>query len=343
MSADELYAKRRVRRRRRCDALHRTFQRHGLVIVRGSPHRRRGRREPLRTIDDVVDALAWSASASGAAPASHVQHDDVQVPATLKQIQQLYKKDPFFERLMARLQALRRRPPLARAPPRRICSSSQSRRGRRTPARASRRRSRRRRTRMRTTSCSRRRRARRRGWVALDRVDEENGCFSRYLPRAPGARERSSSRRADAPERRLGHRKRFSQAITDWGADDERREVAVRARPGDLIVHQSLMVHRADANRSGERGESRCSRAVGAIFYADSHRVAPREVGGAAPARAAAAPKRTLFSRCWRGRTPANLPCRASCICFLRLAQGAALWARITRRASQELRIRSSP
>ena len=43
----------------------------------------------------------------------------------------------------------------------------------------------------------------------------------------------------------------------------------MRARPGDLIVHQSLMVHRADANRSGERHR----RAVGAIFYADSHRV----------------------------------------------------------------------
>ena len=39
-------------------------------------------------------------------PASHVQHDDVQVPATLKQIQQLWKKDPFFERLMARLQGV---------------------------------------------------------------------------------------------------------------------------------------------------------------------------------------------------------------------------------------------
>ncbi len=84
-------------------------------------------------------------------------------------------------------------------------------------------------------------------WVALDRVDEENGCL-RYLP-TQGASASEQPLRPHDYSGIVG----FSQAITDWGADDERREVAVRARPGDLIVHQSLMVHRADAEHRGGR------------------------------------------------------------------------------------------
>ena len=242
------------------DALHRTFQRHGLVIVRGFLTAAEVA-ETLAHIDRVVDALPGRI-ASGAVPASHVQYDDVQVPATLKQIQQLWKKDPFFERLMARLQGVAEatfgegaapqnmqffsKPPRSAYAGARLASSQPTPPHQdahyfmlETPASAA------------TL------------WVALDRVDEENGCL-RYLP----TRGASASEQPLRPHDYSGI-VGFSQAITDWSADDERREVAVRARPGDLIVHQSLMVHRADANRSGERQR----RAVGAIFYADSHRV----------------------------------------------------------------------
>ena len=103
MSADELLAN------VACDggdgdALLCTFQRHGLVIVRGFLTAAEVD-ETLAHVDGVVAALPGQI-ASGAVPATHVQYDDVQVPATLKQIQQLWKKDPFFARLMARMQGV---------------------------------------------------------------------------------------------------------------------------------------------------------------------------------------------------------------------------------------------
>ena len=53
----------------------------------------------------------------------------------------------------------------------------------------------------------------------------------------------------------------FSQGITDYGTDNDlANEVALAAKPGDLLVH------RADGNQS----ESRNRRAVGFIYY--SHR-----------------------------------------------------------------------
>ena len=89
-------------------------------------------------------------------------------------------------------------------------------------------------------------------WLALDPVDEGNGCV-RYLP--------GSHRGGVRPHERsqtLG----FSQAIVDYGDAERSREVAVTAQPGDLIAHHSLTVHRAGPNRS-----NRPRRALTAVYF----------------------------------------------------------------------------
>ncbi len=89
-------------------------------------------------------------------------------------------------------------------------------------------------------------------WLAMDQVTEENGCV-RYIP--------GSHRQGMRPHQKtntLG----FSQGIADYGDADRRREVAVPAEPGDLIVHHCLIIHRADANLS-----ARSRRALGAVYF----------------------------------------------------------------------------
>ena len=90
-------------------------------------------------------------------------------------------------------------------------------------------------------------------WLALDTVDEENGCI-RYLPQ--------SHRRDMRPHQRSGVIG-FSQGIVDYGDSDTAAEVAICAVPGDLIVHHSLIVHRADANPS-----DRDRAALGFVYFA---------------------------------------------------------------------------
>ena len=80
-------------------------------------------------------------------------------------------------------------------------------------------------------------------WLALDTVDEENGCL-RYVAGShlTGVRPHSSNRV-------LG----FSQGISDYGDDDLEREVKILLNPGDAVVHHGDTIHRADANRSATR------------------------------------------------------------------------------------------
>jgi len=95
-------------------------------------------------------------------------------------------------------------------------------------------------------------------WMALDRVDEENGCV-RYL--------RGSHLDGMRPHGRtqtLG----FSQGIVDYGKNETREEVPCPAQPGDLLAHHALTIHRADANLS----LTRTRRALGFIFYGESAR-----------------------------------------------------------------------
>lgn len=95
-------------------------------------------------------------------------------------------------------------------------------------------------------------------WLALDPVDEENGCL-RYIP--------GSHLRGVRQHRRtktLG----FSQGIADYGDADRAREVAIFAQPGDVLIHHGNMIHRADANRSPTRRR----RSFGMVFQAVSCR-----------------------------------------------------------------------
>ncbi|MES2794223.1 MAG: phytanoyl-CoA dioxygenase family protein [Planctomycetota bacterium] len=81
-------------------------------------------------------------------------------------------------------------------------------------------------------------------WMALDSVDEENGCL-RYVT--------GSHLRGIRPHGRtqtLG----FSQGILDFGTDEDyANEVPVALQPGDMTVHHGNTIHRADANQSPTR------------------------------------------------------------------------------------------
>mgnify|MGYP001161403729 FL=1 len=95
-------------------------------------------------------------------------------------------------------------------------------------------------------------------WLALDDVDENNGCV-RYVKGShlKGMRDHSMTGT-------LG----FSQGISSYGNDDDiKNEIPISAKKGDLIVHDSMTIHRADQNLS----DSKNRRALGFIFYsADS-------------------------------------------------------------------------
>lgn len=97
-------------------------------------------------------------------------------------------------------------------------------------------------------------------WLALDDVDEENGCV-RYV--------QGSNHRGMRDHQRtqvLG----FSQGIVDYGTpQDLEHEVAFPAKPGDLLVHHALTIHRADGNRSTKRNRQ----ALGFIYYSQDAKV----------------------------------------------------------------------
>lgn len=90
-------------------------------------------------------------------------------------------------------------------------------------------------------------------WIAVDPVDQDNGCI-RYVP--------GSHRRGMRPHA-LSDAFGFSLGIEDYSDADSTEEVAVTAAPGDVAIHHSMTIHRADANPS-----SRLRRAIGLVFYA---------------------------------------------------------------------------
>jgi len=92
-------------------------------------------------------------------------------------------------------------------------------------------------------------------WVALEPVDRENGCV-RYLKGSHKAGLQDHGRTGV-----LG----FSQAVEGFDRlRDDYEEVAFPAAPGTLLAHHALTVHRADANRS----KTRTRQALGLIYYA---------------------------------------------------------------------------
>ena len=80
-------------------------------------------------------------------------------------------------------------------------------------------------------------------WLAIEDVDEENGCL-RYVRGS-----HTGGVRPHAASAVLG----FSQAISDYGPEDEAREVMIELQAGDAVVHHGNTVHRADPNRSTTR------------------------------------------------------------------------------------------
>jgi phytanoyl-CoA hydroxylase len=90
-------------------------------------------------------------------------------------------------------------------------------------------------------------------WLPIDPADEENGCL-RFLP---------GSHRRGMRCHEFGHVLGFSQGIVDYGPQDYADEVAVCAAPGDVLVHHSMTVHRADPNPT-----PRLRRAIGLGYYA---------------------------------------------------------------------------
>ncbi len=91
-------------------------------------------------------------------------------------------------------------------------------------------------------------------WLALDEVDEENGCV-RYVQGS-----HRHGMREHAATSTLG----FSQGIVGYPtASDTANEVALPASPGDLLIHDAKTIHRADGNRS----QTRSRRALGFIYY----------------------------------------------------------------------------
>ncbi|MDA1012867.1 MAG: phytanoyl-CoA dioxygenase family protein [Planctomycetota bacterium] len=77
-------------------------------------------------------------------------------------------------------------------------------------------------------------------WLALDPVDEENGCL-RYVRQS----HRKGIRSHNATQV-LG----FSQGIFEYSEADQGNEVEVTLQPGDLAIHHCETIHRADANQS---------------------------------------------------------------------------------------------
>ncbi|SDM70169.1 phytanoyl-CoA dioxygenase family protein [Kriegella aquimaris] len=92
-------------------------------------------------------------------------------------------------------------------------------------------------------------------WLALEEVNEINGCV-RYVKESHKYGMRSHGR-----TKTLG----FSQGISDYGCpNDLKNEIFFPTKEGDLLVHHSLTIHRADGNTS-----DRTRKAMGFIYYAD--------------------------------------------------------------------------
>ena len=90
-------------------------------------------------------------------------------------------------------------------------------------------------------------------WLPLDPVDAGNGCI-RYVP---------GSHREPVRDHVASETFGFSLCIERLPQEDLEREVAVEASPGDLVLHHSLTIHRADTNDSERR-----RRAIGLVYYA---------------------------------------------------------------------------
>ena len=96
------------------------------------------------------------------------------------------------------------------------------------------------------------------GWLALEEVDEENGCihYVRGSHTQDGFRNHGQTGV-------LG----FSQGMTDFGTEQDRAEtVSFPGSAGTFLMHHAKTIHWAGANTSPTRSR----RALGFIYYASS-------------------------------------------------------------------------
>jgi phytanoyl-CoA hydroxylase len=91
-------------------------------------------------------------------------------------------------------------------------------------------------------------------WLSLGEADADNGAVC-YVPGS-----HTKPMRPHGKTGTLG----FSQGVSDWSAADDASCVQMTAKPGDILVHHSLTIHRANGNTSGRDRKS-----VGFIFYRD--------------------------------------------------------------------------
>lgn len=91
-------------------------------------------------------------------------------------------------------------------------------------------------------------------WVALDEVDENNGCM-RYV-----CGSHLQGLMPHARTKTVG----FSQALAEYDEASRQREVAIPASPGDVLAHHSLTVHLAGGNTTQDRHR----RAIHCVYYA---------------------------------------------------------------------------
>lgn len=89
-------------------------------------------------------------------------------------------------------------------------------------------------------------------WLSLGYADAGNGAVC-YVP--------GSNNKGMRPHGETGTLG-FSQGISDWSDEDDRACVQMKAGPGDMLVHHSLTIHRANNNDSDNDRKS-----VGFIFY----------------------------------------------------------------------------
>ncbi len=92
-------------------------------------------------------------------------------------------------------------------------------------------------------------------WLALEEADEANGCV-RYIKES-----HLKGMRPHGRTQTLG----FSQGITDYAQADFDNEIFFRVKPGDLLVHDAMTIHRTDANES-----DRSRKALGFIYFGAS-------------------------------------------------------------------------
>ena len=224
------------------ERLHHEFNLDGYVSIPGffDPEEVGALRENKeRFVRDVVPTM----------PATEVYYDDPSNPSTLKQLQMMWKHDPWYEDLMApegkletlaaiclgeavrpvNMQYFNKAPGVSTpTPPHQDGFFFHL-----VPNHA-------------ITM-----------WIALEDVEPEQGCVNyvqgshRYGMRAHGS------------SGVLG----FSQSILDFGLPtDHEHTRSFPCKAGHLIAHHSLTIHWAEGNTSGDRSRQ----ALGAIYYAEA-------------------------------------------------------------------------